>query len=149
MVRVSAVVCCVLCGLTRVDLPPEHGCRPNLSPEELAQLKREGQAPKFASLFDLKRASRPQTPTFGLGSASTPGRLAGLRRTVASAQQGQRNTTLHWAACRAGEMVAEGVMGDPWVAAEALAEAAGAAGLDAREIAATIRSGFQSSGVTL
>ncbi|HEX3453866.1 MAG TPA: hypothetical protein VHS03_04505 [Gaiellaceae bacterium] len=31
---------CLLCGLTRPDLPVEHGCRPNLSESELQQAQR-------------------------------------------------------------------------------------------------------------
>lgn len=71
--------------------------------------------------------------------AST-GRLEGLLRTVATAQPGQRNTTLHWAACRAAELVANGASPDAVTAG--LVGAAIAVGLDHREAAATVRSGL-------
>lgn len=71
-------------------------------------------------------------------------RLAGLVRAVASAPPGQRNATLHWAACRAGELVGAGVL-PLHVAFAALVEAGFIIGLTERETVATIRSGMSAS----
>jgi hypothetical protein len=65
--------------------------------------------------------------------------LDGLCRTVASAPVGNRNCTLHWAACRAAEHVDQGEL-DRAAAESALSEAALAAGLGEVEIRATLRS---------
>ncbi len=70
------------------------------------------------------------------------GRLAGLIRAVGSAPDGQRHTTLFWAACRAGELVAEGAIG-PGAAAAALVQGAmDGGGRDRRRAEATARDGI-------
>jgi Bifunctional DNA primase/polymerase, N-terminal len=70
----------------------------------------------------------------------TPGalsrRVAGLVRAVESAPEGQRNDTLYWAACRAAEL--DGAERD--AAADALADAAGYAGLSPLEARRTMDS---------
>jgi hypothetical protein len=66
-------------------------------------------------------------------------RLEGLLRTVHAAPHGRRNDTLHWAACRVGELLT----------ADALATVALATGLEPREVHGTIRSGFDRYGVSL
>lgn len=62
----------------------------------------------------MKKTSVVQRPTstrceYGPVSAEvlTLARLKGITLKVASAPVGQRNSTLHWAACRLGEMVAD------------------------------------------
>jgi hypothetical protein len=70
-------------------------------------------------------------------------RLAGLIRAVVLAQPGQRNATLHWAACRAGELVKAGTIHRD-AAAALLMEAGSQAGLRPREVRATICSGLAS-----
>jgi hypothetical protein len=57
--------------------------------------------------------------------------LAGIIRAVAGAAEGTRNTVLFWAGCRAGEMVASGLIGVN-TAAAILTEAATRAGLPRR-----------------
>jgi hypothetical protein len=80
--------------------------------------------------------------TDGGQSGADPGtRAAGLARTVQAAPAGQRNSTLHWAACRAADMVAEGA--DPGELARLLTEAARSTGLDDAEITRTIASGMR------
>jgi hypothetical protein len=70
------------------------------------------------------------------------GRLAGLIRTVRGASEGQRHPTLFWAACRAGELVAEGVIG-PGAAAAALVQGVmDAGGKDQGKAEATARDGI-------
>lgn len=68
-------------------------------------------------------------------------RLKGLLRTVAFASPGERNAKLHWAACRVGELVQSGVISEE--AGFALITQAGTyAGLPAREVIATVKSGL-------
>lgn len=68
-------------------------------------------------------------------------RAAALAETVHSAPEGQRNSTLYWAACRAADMVAEGA--DPSALSALLFEAAMHVGLDEAEINRTIASGMR------
>jgi hypothetical protein len=83
--------------------------------------------------------STPRTaglrPTSG-GTAG--GRYLGLVGTVAVAVEGERNTMLHWAACRLAEHRDKGE--DIRSAVDALHTAAVRAGLDDREVEKTIRS---------
>jgi hypothetical protein len=69
-----------------------------------------------------------------------------LARFVASATKGERNTRLHWAACRAGEMAASGKV-SAHSAGRRLLAAAAAAGYVGTEVVRTINSGFQESGL--
>ncbi|MBT2509784.1 bifunctional DNA primase/polymerase [Streptomyces sp. ISL-98] len=80
----------------------------------------------------LTPPARPHTPT--TRPTDHPGRGHGLVQFVLTAQEGQRNTRLFWAACRAYE----NGMGDSL--ADALTEAAVQAGLTEREARATIAS---------
>jgi Bifunctional DNA primase/polymerase, N-terminal len=68
-------------------------------------------------------------------------RLAGLLRAVALASPGERNAKLHWAACRAGEMVQIGLISEA-AAIEMFAQAGTYSGLPTRETIATIKSGL-------
>jgi len=82
-------------------------------------------------------------PAWGDGH---PGRrLAGLVQTVMDACEGERNSRLHWAACRGAEMISAGVDGN--MVADALQLAGEAVGLPFAEVAATIRSGLRTSAV--
>lgn len=58
--------------------------------------------------------------------------LAGILRTAARAAEGGRNAATFWAGCRAGELVAAGLLTEA-AAVAAVAEAAVASGLSARE----------------
>lgn len=71
--------------------------------------------------------------------ADLPAALDGLARTVAAARPGNRNNTLHWAACRARERLDAGE-GDPATIRATIRDAALAAGLTEHEVEATIRS---------
>jgi hypothetical protein len=64
-----------------------------------------------------------------------------LLRSVERAPEGQRNGTLFWAACRAGELITAGQIDGQW-GADQLARAATAAGLPEIEARRTIASGF-------
>lgn len=90
--------------------------------------------PKVAALFGRVRRN------------STGGRLAGILTTVVGATEGQRNDTVHWAACKAGEMVADGELTED-AAVQALTEAGEQIGLGRAELAATIRSGLTAPSV--
>jgi hypothetical protein len=112
--------------------------------------------PPVDRLAGLRRAKR-QAPAHAGGdrvlTGSPAARLSGLLSRLAAATEGERNSVLHWASCRVGEMVAEGSIPDARRAAAALAEVAVAVGLkgdvDRGEIGGTIRSGFSKSGVAV
>jgi Bifunctional DNA primase/polymerase, N-terminal len=70
--------------------------------------------------------------------------LRGLIHTVATAPEGQRNSILFWAACRAGEAIRAGKGAEDFVIG-VLRESAMHAGLTLREAQQTIRSGIQRS----
>ena len=70
--------------------------------------------------------------------------VEGLARTIREAPPGSRNATLYWAACRVREHADAGRL-DGGVAAAMLRDAALAAGLDDREIAATLRSALDTA----
>lgn len=90
--------------------------------------------PDFLTTVVYKPEHRPQKrhtfPRTGTGD-----RAAGLIRTVESAQVGNRNHALFWAACRAYE--------DDLNLDERLSEAAEHAGLDATEVTTTLHSARQ------
>jgi hypothetical protein len=64
--------------------------------------------------------------------------------TVLDAQPGERNNRLHWAACRAAEMIAAGQL-DQADAINALTRAGETVGLGPSEIHATIASAFRTA----
>jgi hypothetical protein len=101
----------------------------------------------YQVLDDMPAAPLPAWITRALSSTRaakagnrTPGaissRVAGLVSTVEAAPEGQRNDILYWAACRAAELDGD----DREAAVDALLDAAGSAGLSAREARNTIRS---------
>lgn len=67
-------------------------------------------------------------------------RLQGVLRTLGEARNGERNTLLHWAACRVREMTDTGTITDPDGAVGMLAELAAGLGLDTAETTRTIHS---------
>jgi hypothetical protein len=70
------------------------------------------------------------------------GRLAGLIRAVRGAAEGQRHPTLFWAACRAGELVAGGVISPESAVAALVQGAMDGGGRDRRKAEATARDGI-------
>jgi hypothetical protein len=68
--------------------------------------------------------------------------IEGTLRLIATAAEGERNSVLHWSACRLGERVRAGQI-SRGEAEALLAAAAAAAGLPEREARATARSGLQ------
>src|ERR1035438_2659527 len=77
------------------------------------------------------------------GPARRPGlaqrRLRGAVATVLAAKPGERNNRLHWASCRAAEMIVAGQL-DRAAAVGALAQAGEAVGLGPGEVRGTIKS---------
>jgi hypothetical protein len=71
--------------------------------------------------------------------------LTRLIRLLASVRPGERNSLTFWAACRAGEMVASGLLRAD-TAVEVIAEAASRAGLPYAEARRTAWSGIRASG---
>jgi len=71
--------------------------------------------------------------------------LMRLVRLIAGAREGERNNLAYWAACRAGEMVASGLL-DPDAAAAMIAEAATRAGLPRGEAERVAWSGIKTTG---
>jgi hypothetical protein len=82
-------------------------------------------------------APSPQAPSPAYAQAA----LADEHDAVATAAQGTRNDTLNRSAFSLGQLVADGTLAEDQVTAT-LTDAALTAGLDKREIAATIRSGL-------
>jgi hypothetical protein len=78
----------------------------------------------------------------GLHGDRVAARIEGLMGTVANAQPGERNNVLHWAACRAAEMIAAGQLGEDQVF-DSLGWAAARAGLDDGEARRTIASALR------
>lgn len=102
-----------------------------------------------APLLELLLA-RPhqEVPERRAGAVTGSARINGLLTTVLAAREGQRNSTLYWAACRAAEAVREGSIGTS-DARDLLLDAATdpSVGLDWNEAERTIASAFGSAGV--
>jgi hypothetical protein len=83
-------------------------------------------------------------PGSGTRHGSAQGRLRGAVAAVLDAQPGERNNLLHWASCRAAEMIAAGEL-DRATAVGALTEAGEAVGLGPGEVQATIASALRAA----
>lgn len=102
-----------------------------------------------AELAEVIRALRaPAVPGAGVGApaipTTAPRLLVGLVDLVLSAPEGERNSRLHWAACRAVEHDRAGRL-DWQQAAAALSAAAAEVALSNREITATLHSAYYST----
>ena len=98
-------------------------------------------------------AGPPPVPTADAGTGhggSGQARFHGIIGRLAAARRGERNRLLFWASLRTGELVADGDL-DAAAAGQALMDAAAQTGLlredGQRAVAATIRSGFERTGV--
>ncbi|MFI0861772.1 bifunctional DNA primase/polymerase [Streptomyces smyrnaeus] len=95
---------------------------------------------------DKPHRARWQSDTYSLPGGGDAGRrFSGLINNVLKAVEGERSARLFWSACRAAEMVQEGVLTHRQVS-DALTEAAQHVGLGYREAEATIRSAFRTTG---
>lgn len=83
--------------------------------------------------------ARPRIASSG-GTAN--GRFRGIVAVVLDAPVGERNNSLHWAACRFAELISDGQI-DYATAADLLARAGESAGLGSAEVAATVASGLR------
>jgi hypothetical protein len=90
----------------------------------------------------LSPSKRSMAPRITVPDGHAMMRLVQL---VANARIGERNSLTYWAACRAGEMVASGLLG-PHAAAAIIAEAATRAGLLRPEAEDTAWSGIRRTG---
>jgi len=95
-------------------------------------------------LAEFQPRPRPSVPASTAIRFCSDGWLRGLIRTVANAPEGQRNSILFWAACRAGEAVRDGKADEDFVV-PVLVEAALRAGLPQAEAQRTIDSGVHRS----
>jgi hypothetical protein len=86
--------------------------------------------------------SRPVAPRVVVADSRALGQIV---RRLARAHEGERNAIAFWAGCRAGEMVASGLL-DADTAAAVIAEAATLAGLPYSEAERTARSGIRKTG---
>jgi Bifunctional DNA primase/polymerase, N-terminal len=91
--------------------------------------------------FLQKSPPRPPSPSNAIIDRSI-GWLRGLVRSVAGASEGQRNSILFWASCRAGEAVRDGKAAEDFVI-DVLLRAAAHAGLSRLEAQRTIYSGMR------
>ncbi len=96
------------------------------------------QAPSAAALAPPPRQPVPVPRS----ERDALGRLVGLIRAVRGASDGQRHPTLFWAACRAGELVAEGAISAAAAAAALVQGAMDGGGRDRRRAEATARDGI-------
>lgn len=134
-------------GRARVELP-------HTSPSDEPVFYRDFFPPAVvpAPLPQVYRDFFPEVSAIPARRYASPGspraRLRGLLTVVGDARKGARNGTLHWAACRLGEMVAAGDFTDTHAAIDALRTVALGTGLTPSEVAGTIRSGLGASGVS-
>jgi Bifunctional DNA primase/polymerase, N-terminal len=90
------------------------------------------------------RLSSPPKPNTSRVVVANEATLMRLVRLLAAARPGERNNLTFWAACRAGEMVASGLLRAD-IAAEVIAEAATRAGLPLAEAQRTAWSGIRTA----
>jgi hypothetical protein len=97
----------------------------------------------------LTKALKPkQQPVLKCSRVVTPGAIAGLVRFVAGIREGERNVATYWAACRAGELVAQGLI-DPGFAEALIVEAATRTGIKTAEAKRTVLNGIAAGRKTL
>ncbi len=111
-------------------------------------------AVRLAVLADVASAPWPDwmlrrllpVPSSNVRRVTVPDRhaLGHLVRAVAGAREGERNAITFWAACRAGEMVASGLIAKE-LAADIITQAATQSGLSAAEAERTAWSGIRTT----
>jgi hypothetical protein len=96
-------------------------------------------------LIAALRSAPPGRSRPGADGGGTPqARLRGAVGFVLAAVPGERNNRLHWAACRAAEMIAARQL-DQAAAIDALTQAGEAVGLGPGEVSATIASALRNA----
>jgi hypothetical protein len=100
-----------------------------------------GEAPEWLRGLVLDRPNMAGSPAVVIGPSRGEARLAALARAVRDASRGSRNSVLYWAMRRAIE---DGVPAG--VAGSVLSRMSALAGLDEREVEATVRSASKATG---
>jgi hypothetical protein len=155
--RGTAGDCCVWCGKVGINLPIEHGCKPNVTAEQVygihgdkwnwdAAWEKKGPPQDVLDALNRRPAStngeaKPVPwidPKTGEVLAQAPpklmaAQLAGIARKVAETPEGERNSILHWAWCR---LVEQGHPPEAW---NVVAAAARQNSLPEHEIYKTLR----------
>lgn len=93
----------------------------------------------------MATALRPRPRRTQPGPETRGGEFEALAHFVATSSPGERNNRLHWAACRAAEMVLAGRISTDYAGGRLVA-AATTAGLDEREVVRTIGSALRKAG---
>jgi hypothetical protein len=99
-------------------------------------------------LAEFRPKLKPQPRSRSVVRAPNNHLLAKLVQMVAGAREGERNSLTFWCACRAGEMVAAGVL-SATTAIAVIAEAATRSGLPRTEAERTARSGVVTGGANV
>jgi hypothetical protein len=102
-------------------------------------------APRAPWPIWLRSEFCPPRPSLSVVRVPNHNFIGKLVRLVAGATEGERNSLTYWAACRAGEMVASGLLSAD-TAMAVIAEAATRAGLPRAEAERTARSGIRAAG---
>lgn len=118
------------------------GCADPL-PERLALVPGAGAVVAVPAPAMLRPVRTPPAPFAGPWRGDGAARLEGLSSVVRSAPEGSRHRALYWAACRAGEMVAAGIVGADAVASRLASAAMDGGGKDRRNAEATARDGVR------
>lgn len=96
----------------------------------------------LAALLVHQPAVRPTKPAGPINDETVRNQVKGIMVVLLDAAEGERNNFLFWAACQFGKMIRTGLI-TPQLAETLLERAGGVLGLTAREIRATIASGFR------
>jgi hypothetical protein len=96
-----------------------------------------------AKLARTDRSYPTSTPARPIKPAVAINKIEGIVRTISGARQGERNSVLHWGACRLAELAGQSVITESDAAALAL-EAARHTGIPYPEAMRTVRSAFRS-----
>lgn len=96
----------------------------------------------LAELLPKPKPDPPPRPSRSIHRGRAGSAIEGALSLIATAAEGERNAVLHWAACRLGERVRAGQLGEREAQA-LLVAAAIAAGLPEREARPTVNSGLR------
>lgn len=112
-------------------------------PYRVIDAREVAELPSWLAAIAAALRPAPAAREHGPAAEGSPGaRLRGVLAVVLGAHEGERNNSLHWAACRCAEMVAAGQLSEA-AAEAALTTAALESGLEAGEAMRTIASAFR------
>jgi hypothetical protein len=145
--RGTAGDCCVRCGRVGIDLPVEHGCVPNLTPEQEAY--RQQPRCSWDELPFFKRWDAQKTPASTATAIPPPISRAYVKAafdneisTLAATRPGSRNDQLNRSSFALGQLIGARVLAEAGTV-DALTRTARSTGLGETEITATITSGIE------